>query len=192
MKKRKNKIKFKMNSWIYTVTVLTFFITIVVSFITSALMGNTGLIIAIFVVLLIILIGIFFDTVGIAVTAGKKEPFHSMAACKVPSAKYSLMLLNNASQVSNFLNDVIGDISGIISGAASAVIVTKILVLEISFLNKSLTTVLLSSLVACLTVGGKAIGKEIALTHDKDIITYAGKVMYFINEKTVFKVFKNI
>ena len=186
------KIKVKLNSWIYIISAITFFITILISFVTDRVMGNTGLIAAIFVVLTIVLIGVLFDTVGTAVAAGTTEAFHSMAASKVPSAKYSLLLLNNASKVTNFLNDVIGDIAGIVSGAASAVIVVKIMALHGDRIEQYLISVLLSATVACLTVGGKAIGKEIALGYTKEIVNFAGKVMCFFNEKTPFKFIKNI
>lgn len=186
------KIRIQLNSWIYTITIITFLVTIAISYITDVLMGNTGLIVAIFVVLAIVLIGIIFDTIGVAVATGSKQPFHSMAASKIKSAKYSLLLLNNASKVSNFFNDVIGDIAGIISGAASAVIVAKILSLNGDFFSYSVISVLLSSVVACLTVGGKAIGKEIAMTYSKEIVNFTGKVLFVLNEKTFVKFIKNI
>lgn len=186
------KIKVQMNSWIYTITLVTFLVTIVISYITDVLMGNTDLIIAIFVVFMIILIGVVFDTIGTAVAAGNTKPFHSMAAANIRSAKYSILLLNNASKVSNFLNDVIGDIAGIVSGAASAVIVLKIMMLNGNLLNKTIISILLSAVVACLTVGGKAIGKEIAMTYSKEIVNFAGKVIFVVNEKTIFKFIKKI
>ena len=186
------KIKVQLNSWIYTITLATFLVTIIISYITDALMGNADLIIAIFVVLMIVLIGVVFDTVGTAVAAGSAKPFHSMSAAKIKSAKYSIFLLNNASKVSNFLNDVIGDIAGIVSGAASAVIVTKIMMLNGSFVNHTIISILLSAVVASLTVGGKAVGKEIAMTYSKEIVNFAGKVIFILNEKTIFKFIKDI
>lgn len=186
------KVKIKMNSWIYSITIITFIITIAISSITDLLMKNAGLLLAIFVVSIIVLIGIFFDTVGIAVAAGKSSPFHSMASANIKSAKYSLYLLKNASKVSNFFNDVIGDIAGIISGAASTLIVIKIVSINSTFFDKTIVTIFLSSLVASITVGGKAIGKEVALNYSKEIVNIAGKVLCFINEKTFIKIVKNI
>lgn len=185
------KIKVRLNSWIYLITIVTFIVTIIVSYITDLLMGQTELIVAIFVVLFIVLIGVIFDTIGIAVAAGSPEPFHAMASARIKSAKYSLKLLNNASQVSNFFNDVIGDIAGIVSGAASAVIVVKIMSLDGSLLSKTVINTLLSAVVASLTVGGKAIGKEIALNYSKEIVDFTGKVMYVMVEKTPLKMLKN-
>jgi|LGOV01.1.fsa_nt_gb hypothetical protein len=185
------KIKIKMNSWIYIITVVTFIVTIIISYIAELLMGSTDLVVAIFVVLTIILTGVIFDTIGVAVAAGSPEPFHAMAASRIKSAKYSLMLLKNASKVSNFLNDVIGDIAGIVSGAGSAVIVIKIMTLNGDFLSQALISTLLSASVACLTVGGKAIGKEIALNYTKEIVDFSGRVMYFFAKKNPRKLKKN-
>lgn len=186
------KVKLEINNWIYKITIATFFITILISYVTDVLMQHTGLIIAVIVVLMIILIGVFFDTVGMAVAGGKPEPFHAMAASKISSAKYSLLLLKNASKVSNFFNDVIGDIAGIISGAASALIVIKIVSLNVGISSKTILTIIISSTVACLTVGGKALGKEIAMNYSKEIVDLTGRIMCFINEKTIFKFMKNI
>lgn len=178
------KIKIKVERWIYIITLATFLITLVVSMVTDTLMSETGLVVATLVVLVIILTGIIFDTVGTAVAAGNPKPFHGMAAAKVPSAKYSLMLLKNASRVSNFFNDVIGDISGVISGAGSAVIVLKILDLGVPVLYKTYLTVLLSCMVASLTVGGKALGKDVAINYSKEIVHFTGRVICFFHTKT--------
>ena len=74
--------------------------------------------IGMFVVLIIVLIGIFFDILGIASTAADENPFHAMAAKKVYGAKLFYQIVRNADRFASFCNDVIGDISGIISGTA--------------------------------------------------------------------------
>jgi len=178
------KIKIKVEKWILNITLATFLITLVVSVVTNALMGEAGLVSATLVVLIIIITGIIFDTVGTAVAAGDPKPFHGMAAARVPSAKYSLILLKNASKVSNFFNDVIGDIAGVVSGAGSAVIVLKILAMDASFFNETYLTVLLSCLVASLTVGGKAMGKDVAINYSKEIVHFTGRIMYFFHTRT--------
>lgn len=183
------KIKIKVEKWIYTITLATFLITLVVSTVTDTLMSQAGLLVATLVVLIIIFTGIVFDTIGTAVAAGNPKPFHGMAAAKVPSAKYSLMLLNNASRVSNFFNDVIGDIAGVISGAGSAVIVIKIMALDMPFLSKTYLSVLLSCVVASLTVGGKALGKDVAINYSKEIVHFTGRVICFFLTRTPLRRF---
>jgi hypothetical protein len=181
------KIKIKAEKWVMHITLATFLITMIVSTTTDLLMENASILFATLVVLTIVLTGILFDTVGTAVAAGNPKPFHGMAAAKVPSAKYSLLLLKHASKVSNFFNDVIGDIAGVISGAGSAVIVLKVVASEMSFINQTYLSVLLSCLVASLTVGGKALGKDIAINYSKEVVHITGKFMWFFHTKTPLK-----
>ena len=52
---------------------------------------------------------------------------NAMASRKVPEAMEALHLIRNANRVSSFCNDVIGDICGVISGSASAVIAARVI-----------------------------------------------------------------
>ena len=65
--------------------------------------------------------------------------------------------------------DVIGDIAGVLSGAISALIALKIY----EQLGKSIQFIL-SAAVAALTVGGKAIGKNIANENSTKIVHSVG------------------
>lgn len=127
---------------------------------------------AVIILLLIVFMGIFFDLLGIAVTAATETPFHSMAASKVKGSKESIMIIRNAGAVANFFNDVIGDIAGIISGSASAAIIVKIN--ETMTVKTVVASILLTSIIAAITVGGKSIGKEIALRHANFIVYKLG------------------
>ena len=82
------------------------------------LLRNVQVLVAFIILVVIILTGILFDIIGVAVTAADEKPFHSMSSRKLLGAKTSVALIRNASKLSNFCNDVIGDICGIISGAA--------------------------------------------------------------------------
>lgn len=179
--KTKNK-KRKKYKWMLIISIWTFFLAIVFSILAENLMRSFDIIFASITLIFIVLLGVFFDTIGIAVAAAQEQPFHSMAAKKNPAAKYSIKLIKNAGPVSNFCNDVIGDICGIISGAAGAIIVTKLSeIYDIGLLT--ILSVVISGLVASLTVGGKALGKEIAINHSKTIIYHSGKVVMFFDEK---------
>ncbi|MGO1370725.1 MAG: hypothetical protein ACTHVE_02585 [Senegalia sp. (in: firmicutes)] len=188
-KKNKNKRnKKKVNyRWIIIITIVTFFLAIIVSLLAENVMRNFDILFAFITLILIILLGVFFDTIGIAVAAAREKPFHSMAAQKNKAAKYSIKLIKNAGIVSNFCNDVIGDICGIISGAAGAIIVIKITnIYDIRQLT--IVSVVMSGFIASMTVGGKAIGKEVAITYSKNIMYYTGRVVMFFDEKLKLKV----
>ena len=107
--------------WICTITVLSFLISVSMSYISSEALKNVGNILAFVILLIFIAIGIVFDIVGMAATSATEKEFHSMAAKKVSGAKEAVWLSRNASKVSSICNDVVGDISGIISGATGAI-----------------------------------------------------------------------
>ena len=132
--------------------------------------------------ILIILMGIFFDIIGIAVTSAEERPFHAMAANKVEETRYAIRLVRNAGQVSNFCNDVIGDISGIVSGAVGTTIIYKLIqIYDIG--NGTLLSIIITSLVASLTVGGKAFGKSIAILYSEKIILEISMFFNFIEKR---------
>ncbi|WP_202976439.1 hypothetical protein [Anaerophilus nitritogenes] len=182
-KRKKNDKKNKSNpiKWIIFITIWTFFLAIGMSFISEKVLKSVNIIIAFFILTFIILTGILFDTIGIAVAASIEKPFHAMASKKVRGAKFAINLVRNAGLVSSFCNDVIGDVCGIISGAAATIIVLQLN--KMISINVSYLSVILSAFVAAFTVGGKAFGKQLALKKSKEIVFYVGKVLYYINHK---------
>lgn len=176
--KHNKKIRFyikKTNSkgtnyrWIIGITIWTFIISALISFISDVLLANVGILIAFIILIIIILIGIVFDIIGVSVTAADEVPFHSMASRKVKGAKTSVNLIRNADKVSNFCNDVVGDICGVISGGTGAVIIGKIIT-SFQIQNKIILTLSISALIASLTVAGKAIGKNFAISESNNIV----------------------
>jgi len=163
--------------WIVTVFLLTIAISAIISFCSSLLMEASTVAVAFLILLVIVLIGIIFDIVGVAVTSADEKPFHSMAARKVVGAQEAIRLLRKADKVSSVCCDVIGDICGVISGSASAAIVAQILS-NFDFSIPQLITLGMSALVAGLTVGGKAIGKSIAIGSSTQIVHLVGKIIW--------------
>jgi hypothetical protein len=183
------KVRFKRNiisskssntRWIIIITIVSFFLSTVLSFLSTEILEGVNLIFALLLVLFIILIGIIFDMIGIAVTAADEVPFHAMASRKHYAAKQSIKLIRNANKVSSICNDVIGDICGIISGAASGMII-----ISIFRSSDSLTSVIgglcITGLVASLMVGGKALGKTFAIENSNFIVHKVSLVLQFFN-----------
>ncbi|MGP4065129.1 hypothetical protein ACTWPF_09430 [Oceanobacillus sp. M65] len=188
----KRSLKFSL-----TIAVITFVLAAIFSIISSSILGGVVWFVGLFIVLLIVLIGILFDMMGIAATAADETPFHAMAAERVPGAKEAVMIVRNADRFASFCNDVIGDISGIVSGTATAIVVLQIANLfgkgDGSTLQIILSVVL-TSIVAALTVGGKALGKYFGINASTRIIFFAGKVISLLENKlkiTVFSTTKN-
>ena len=143
-------------------------------------MSGSGIVSAFLILLAIILIGIIFDIIGMAVASADEKPFHSMAARKVHGAQNAIKLLRNAERVSSICNDVVGDICGVVSGSASATIAAQILS-KMEFGWPQLISLAMSALCAGLTVGGKAIGKTFAVNSATSIVHTVGKLIYWIN-----------
>lgn len=174
------------NSWSLIVTIVSFFLSISISFISSQILESVEIFIAFLVVLGIIAISIIFDIIGTAVTAADEAPFHAMASRKVYGAKQAITLTRNADKVSNFCNDVIGDICGVISGTASAFIIAMIYKGSTSAQN-SLLGLVITGMVAALTVGGKAWGKSLAIENSNFIIYKVAVILKFIFGKIDFE-----
>lgn len=160
--------------WVITVFIITFLLSLLFSFISSIAINELDIIPAILVLILVVLIGIVFDLIGVATTVATEEEFHSMAAKKIPGAKKAISIIRNSPKVSNFCADVIGDICGVLSGALSAMIAIKIS--SIYDLNFDIQVVL-GAIVAAVTVGGKAITKEIAKANPTQIVFFVAKIL---------------
>ncbi len=176
----KNSIK-----WSITIAVITLVLAALFSISSSVVLNEVTWFIGLFVVLIIVFIGIFFDMIGIAATAADETPFHSMASKKVYGAKHSIRIVRNADRFASFCNDVIGDISGIISGTASAIVIVQLTIsYDIDGASRAeyIISVALTSIIAALTVGGKAFGKTVAIKFSREIIFQVGKVLQFLEE----------
>ena len=178
-KKKKKNGNFR---WIITIFFVTVIISSTISFLSSSIMEDAGLVEAFLVLLVIVLLGIIFDIIGVAVMSAQEKPFHSMAAKKVPGAVEALKLLRNAEKVSSFCNDVVGDICGVVSGSASAVIAVKALT---QMDSDTVAQLIMSALVAAVTIAGKACGKNIAMKQSTKIVNMVSKPIYYI--KSLFR-----
>ena len=168
--------------WVVTIFIVTIFISGTISLLSDLIMENSSMAVAFLILLAIILIGIIFDIIGMAVASADEKPFHSMAARKVPGAQEAIKLLRNAERVSSICNDVVGDICGVVSGSASATIAVQILK-EFDFSWPQIVSLAMSALAAGLTVGGKAIGKSFAVNSSPTIVHAGGKIVGLLNNK---------
>lgn len=175
-------------SWTIKITIISFFLSTFISVITNLMLENVGLALAFLVLGVVVSIGIVFDIIGMSVTSTPEAPFHSMSTRGVKGSREAIVLIRNAEKVSNFCNDVIGDIVGIISGGLVTAI-ASIIVSMWQDVKMMIVNIILAGIVASVTIGGKALGKGVALNKGKDIIFFAGRMIYFF--KNIFKTNKN-
>lgn len=178
-KKSKNNKNKSEKKWILTIIMFTMVISGTVSLLSEATLSKVNIYLALIILFSIICLGVVFDIIGTAVTAGNEIPFHSMASKRIPEARLAVNLIRNASKVSNFCNDVIGDVAGIISGSVGVVIVEKINLIFPN-INYVIIATLISAVIAAMTVGGKALGKKFAISQSNNIIFTVAKILYFV------------
>ena len=168
-KKEKIKKEYVDKKWIIKITIITFIISFVLSLLANNAIPNLSLVFGILITLVFIGVGILFDIIGVSVTAADEAVFHSMSSRKVKGANVAVRFKKSADKVSSFCCDVIGDICGVISGAAGTAI-AAILITEYHT-NIIVTGLLITAIISSLTIGGKAIGKSFAI-NKSDIILY--------------------
>ena len=146
-KKQRNKTV----RWVLIIFAVTIVVSALISLISEEVMANSGIGVAFVILFAIVFIGIIFDIIGVSVTSADETPFHAMASRKVPGAKESIRLLRQAEKVSSICNDVVGDICGVVSGSASAVIAAQEYLTFPSFQNITCVSSVASVIRYCYT-----------------------------------------
>ena len=168
--------------WIVQIMVISFAISLVFSFASEMTLPNVHVVVGVLVVILFIILGLLFDMIGVAVTSADEKPFHSMNSRKVKGADIAVKFKKNADKVSSFCNDVIGDICGIVSGSAGAMIALSLS--ETLNIDKFIISLFVTAFIAALTIGGKAMGKSFAINKSNLILyEFAKFISYFYKPK---------
>lgn len=173
-KEKINKNKTEWN-WIFKVVLISFTLSIVMSYVSTATIPNINIIAGTVVTLLFIGLGILFDIIGVAVTSADEKVFNSMSARKIKGASLAVKMKKSAPKVSSLCCDIVGDTCGIISGTATATIAINLS--KITNINILLVTLLSSAIAASLTIGGKAIGKSFAMNKSNIILYEFAKII---------------
>ena len=182
--KKKGKPEKSPGRWAVEVFFIAVALSAVLSFASDRALDGAGVMVAFVVLLAFILLGIFFDIIGVAVTAADEKPFHSMAARKTPGAREALGLIRRADKVSSFCNDVVGDICGIIAGSTVAVIVTQVQgAFDLPGVAAAAVSLLVTALTSGLTIGGKALGKSFAIAKTTAVLQLVGRFLHLFSRE---------
>ncbi len=166
-------------AWTIFVIIISFLLSVAFGAVTNTTLKKLELGWAFVVLLIIIGINIIFDMIGTATQAADEVPFHSLAARKARGSSESVMIIRHAPQVANLCCDVVGDIAGIISGGATALIVTELV--ETFGWEGLLPSLILTGFVSSLTIGGKALSKSFSMKQSNQIVFIIGKIMNVFN-----------
>ena len=179
--KKKKSSKKKRNVWWIKSTVISLVLSAFFSYLSEIVSNAEQIVVVIVLLAFLILSGILFDAIGVAVTSCDTTPIISMASRKVYGAKTALWLTKNSDTVSSVCNDIVGDIFSIISGACSAALVVKI-TMSLQQTWQIVLSIAVSAIVSAMTIGGKAFMKKIAISNSKDFVMFVARVLAIFNK----------
>lgn len=179
MSKPKKDPRRRAVSWVIFVFLLSFVLSLLMSWSSSTALSTVGITLATLTVLILVTIGILFDILGVAVTSADKPPLVAMTTRRVPGARQALWMVQNADRMASICNDVVGDICGIVSGATGAVIVARLQ--KGLDLESVLISVGVTALISGATIGGKALGKPFAMNQSKRVVHLAGRFLHLFH-----------
>lgn len=170
--------------WGLGVLFLSFGLTVIFSFLTELVIDeNSSAILCVAVLLVLLILNISCDVLANAIISCNPEAFHAMASNKIKGARRAVTFCRNSSKLGSIFADVIGDICGIVSGAAGAVLAVIIAISGDGWI-KLIASILVSAVIGALTVGGKAIFKHFAIKYNKQIVfAFARFTTFFKKEK---------
>ena len=158
---------------------MTFILAALFSTISEFTVTKSGIIIAILLLLFLIILSILFDGIAVAATSCDISLIMALAARKVPYTKQAILLVKNAGKVANVCADVIGDICGIISGACGSTIISQLLE-NSNEPRQMFYAIIMSSVIAALTVGGKGFVKKTAIKNSKEFVMVTARILSII------------
>ena len=178
-KKGKSKKSFfsEYLRWPLLVLVIVLAISFSFSVLSQLALDGATVAIAIAVIFVFLVLSVLTDIVGVAITAVNITPFRSMSAKKVKGAKEAVVLIKNADKVASIFADILGDVCGILSGSAGAVITA----IYVQNSTNVMQTVIIASVVSAVTAGliisTKAFFKKWAIANCNGVILLLGKVV---------------
>ncbi len=181
-KKQDKKRKKKHNIaeiWVLKITLFTFIGAVICSCISQITTSKSDIIISIMLLSFMLLISIIFDGIGLSVASCSEAELEKYSRFKkqYDIARY---LLKNAEKVNNICADVIGDMCGILSGACGASIVVE---LSLSGSGSHWATIIISSIIAAVTVGGKASLKKAAVKNSAEFVFMSARMIGIFSSK---------
>ncbi len=180
--KKKKTSKKKRNIWWIKATIISLVLSAFFSYLSEIVSNANQIVVVVVLLAFLILSGILFDAIGVAVTSCDTTPIISMASRKVYGAKTALWLTKNSDTVSSVCNDIVGDIFSIISGACSAALVVKI-TMRLEQTWQIVLSIAVSAIVSAMTIGGKAFMKKIAIDNSKDFVMFVARVLAVFNKE---------
>ena len=165
---KKNNLRWAVKTFILSIS-----LSILFSVISQSMFPSLPVFLSIFVIVFFIVLSTIFDMIGVAVTSTDIKNLEKHSS-KV-GYKTAVKLCQNTEKISSFCGDVVGDICGILSGAGGVSLVVNMHIHDASVYF--IVTCLVSSIIAGLTIFGKAIMKGYAVENSLKIVLTTGKLL---------------
>ena len=179
------KVKPKSNKiWLVQIFFTSLCLSVLFALISELTLSHASLALALILIFLLIGTSVLFDLIGVAITACNIKPLLQLQQKGVHGAEVAVKLVKNADKVSCVCSDVIGDICSILSGAGGVAISVIIVNLLPNFSN-ILMSIIISSVIASLTILGKAIGKTYALNDSVNIVLRVGRCLSIFKKSAI-------
>ncbi|MDR0850298.1 MAG: hypothetical protein LBN07_02305 [Christensenellaceae bacterium] len=159
--------------WIIKITILTLCLALFAGIISEMILSRTNMVFAVIILLIFLFVNIVFDMIGLAFAACPQDKLIDLRNQNVSGSSVALRLSGISEKVSSFCSDVVGDICGILSGAAGSAIAIKIIIRSDSL--EVLLAAGISATVAGLTVFGKALCKRLAIYKSLSVVLFVGR-----------------
>ena len=167
--------------WIAKVTLLAFFISLILSIFSELIQNSNNLVIAIVILLVFMALNVLSDMVGLAITSCQIENIEN-SKFDDKLKKKCLLLIKSSDKVSSIMCDVIGDICGILCGVSGTIIVYMMSNSVEIYSLKIFIGAGMSALIAGLTVFFKAISKNFAVNNAQKIVKKIGNFLLKISK----------
>ena len=168
--------------WVTKAFVLSISLSIVFGMMSQSVFPVLPAFLSIFVILFFIFVSCLFDMIGVAFTSFDKSRL--VLYEKEKCFEIAKRLCENTDKISSFCGDIVGDICGILSGAGGVSLVVN---LNLKNANIAfLLTCFVSSLIAGLTILGKAIMKTYAVESAETVVIKTANVL----QNPIFSLFK--
>lgn len=161
--------------WAFKILVLSVSLSIVFSLVSQSLFPSIPTFFSVFIILFFIVLSTVFDMLGIAVASinmDKLKKFEGQRGYETAKKLYK-----NTEKVSSFCGDVVGDICGILSGAGGVSLVVSMNISDPTLYY--ITTCLVSSFIAGLTIFSKAVMKGYAIKNAEELSIKVGRLIEF-------------
>ncbi len=165
--------------WLVQIFFTSLCLSVLFALISELTLSHASLALALFLIALLVGTSVLFDLIGVAITACNIKPLLELQQKGVRGASVAVKLVKNADKVSCVCSDVIGDICSILSGAGG-VAISVILVSLLPNFSSILLSIIISSVIASLTILGKAIGKTYALNDPVSIVMNVSRALMIV------------